>query len=62
MGKNKMIAIRFDERTWMLLNELSEKTGANISVIIRSMVIQGIDGIVDESGNLKINERQIQKE
>lgn len=62
MGKNKMLAIRFDERTWMLLNELSEKTGANISVIIRSMVIQGIDEIVDESGNLKINERQIQKE
>lgn len=58
---NKRRSIRFDERTWMLLNELSRKTGANISVIIRSMIIRGLDAITDESGNLKINEEQIQK-
>lgn len=59
---NKRRSIRFDERTWMLLTELSEKTGANISVIIRSMIIRGMDEIIDESGNIKINEKQEQKE
>lgn len=52
---DKRKSIRFDDRTWMLLNELSRKTGANISVIIRSMVIRGLDKITDENGNLKIN-------
>lgn len=59
---NKRRSIRFDERTWMLLNELSEKTGASISVVVRGFIIRGLSGIVDESGNLKINEKQIQKE
>lgn len=58
---NKRRSIRFDERTWMLLNELSCKTGANISVIIRSMIIRGLDAITDEFGELKVNEKQIQK-
>lgn len=59
---NKRRSVRFDERTWMLLIELSEKTGSSISVIIRSMIIRGLDSILDESGNIKINEKQIQKE
>lgn len=59
---NKRRSIRFDERTWMLLIELSEKTGASISVIIRSMIIRGLDSIVDESGNLIIDEGQIQED
>jgi predicted DNA-binding protein len=45
----------------MLLNELSKKTGASISVIIRGMVIRGMDEIMDDSGNFKINEKPIQK-
>lgn len=59
---NKRRSVRFDERTWMLLTELSEKTGASISVIIRGLIIRGMDEIMDESGNLKVNARQIQKE
>lgn len=59
---NKRRSIRFDERTWMLLNEISEKTGASISVVVRGFIIRGLSGIVDESGNLKINEKQIQEE
>lgn len=59
---NKRRSVRFDERTWMLLNEISSKTGAKISVIIRSLVLKGIDEITDESGNLKLNEKQVQKE
>ncbi|GFZ38972.1 hypothetical protein [Bacteroides nordii] len=60
MGNNRR-SVRFDERTWMLLNELSKKTGASISVIIRGMVIRGMDEIMDDSGNFKINEKPIQK-
>ncbi|GAA6361003.1 hypothetical protein I160019C6_21000 [Bacteroides uniformis] len=45
----------------MILNELSEKTGVTVSVIVRSLVMKGIDEITDESGNLKIDERQIQE-
>lgn len=59
---NKRQSVRFDERTWMILTELSTKTGASISVIIRSMIMRGLDGIIDESGNLKIDEKQIQEE
>ena len=60
MGNNRR-SVRFDERTWMLLNELSKKTGASISVIIRGMVIRGMDESMDDSGNFKINEKPIQK-
>ena len=60
MGNNRR-SVRFDERTWMLLNELSNKTGASISVIIRGMVIRGMDEIMDDSGNFKIDEKPVQK-
>lgn len=61
MGRRR-ISIRFDEGTLMLLDELSSKTGAKISVIIRSLVMKGIDEITDESGNLILDEKQIQTE
>ena len=60
MGNNRR-SVRFDERTWMLLNELSKKTGASISVIIRGMVIRGMDEIMDDTGNFKIDEKPVQK-
>lgn len=60
MGNNRR-SVRFDERTWMLLNELSKKTGVSISVIIRGMVIRGMDEIMDDSGNFKIDEKPVQK-
>lgn len=59
--RKKKRTVRFDERTWMILNEISRKTNASISVIIRSLVMKGIDEITDETGNLKIDEKQIQK-
>ncbi|MDC1820816.1 ribbon-helix-helix domain-containing protein [Bacteroides uniformis] len=58
---SRRMSIRFSERIWMILNELSEKTGVTVSVIVRSLVMKGIDEITDESGNLKIDERQIQE-
>ena len=58
---SRRMSIRFNERIWMILNELSEKTGVTVSVIVRSLVMKGIDEITDESGSLKIDERQIQE-
>ena len=58
---NKRRSIRFDERTWMLLNELSNDTGASVSVVIRTIIMRGLNDIMDESGNLTVNEKQEQK-
>ncbi|WP_291601967.1 hypothetical protein [Bacteroides sp.] len=60
--KNNRISIRFNERTLMLLAEISEKTGAKMSVVIRSFVLKGINDIVDDTGNLKLDEKQVQEE
>lgn len=60
--KKKRISIRFDDRTLMLLEELSSKTKVRVSVVIRSLVIKGIDEIIDDTGNLKLNEKPIQEE
>lgn len=54
----KRLSVRFDERSWMLLNELSNITGANISVIVRSMVNREIEGLIDKSGNWKMNGKE----
>lgn len=51
-------SIRFDERTWMLLKELSDKTGSKVSVIIRGMVTRSIEALLDEVGNFKIDENK----
>lgn len=53
MGK-KMINVRFDERTVMLLNELSDITKTSVSVIIRGMVYRSIEELIDKSGNWKL--------
>ena len=49
-----MINVRFDERTVMLLNELSDITKTSISVIVRGMVYRSIEELIDESGNWKL--------
>ena len=53
MGK-KMINVRFDERTVMLLNELSDITKTSISVIVSGMVYRSIEELIDKSGNWKL--------
>lgn len=54
--KRKIKSIRFDDRTWMLLQELSQKTQTSISVIVRSMVSHNIERLLDKAGNFKIND------
>jgi predicted DNA-binding protein len=51
-------SVRFDERTWMLLNELSKKTETTVSVIIRSIVSYSIENLLDKDGNFNFDEEK----
>ena len=53
MAKNKKLFARNDDRTHMLMSELSRMTGVSISVIARSMLKRCIDDLIDEDGNWK---------
>lgn len=52
--KGPRVTVRLDERTRMLLTELSEMTGTTVSVIIRGIVKQRIESLLDKAGNWKI--------
>lgn len=54
MEYKKRISIRLDERSAMLLNELSKITRTSTSIIIRGMVTRSIEELIDKSGNWKI--------
>lgn len=54
MDYKKRLSIRLDERTAMLLSELSEITKTRSSVIIRGIMQRGINELIDEKGNWKI--------
>lgn len=49
----KMISIRFDDRTLMLLNELARLTGSSLSLLVRALVMRSIDELVDDNGNIR---------
>ena len=53
MAKNKKLFARIDDRTHMLMSELSRMTGVSISVIAWSMLKRCIDDLIDEDGNWK---------
>lgn len=61
MGYKKKVSVRLDERTSMLLSELSEMTKTKPSVIIRGIMQRGIDEMIDESGNWKMRNEKIEK-
>lgn len=52
--KSKTLIVRVDERTYMLLEEISRRNRVGISVVIRALVSKGLNEIIDESGNLKM--------
>lgn len=60
--KGKRITVRLDDRTSMLLNELSEMTGTTVSVIIRGIVQSRVESLLDKAGNWKINKTNEKKE
>lgn len=49
----KMISIRFDDRTLMLLEELARLTGSSLSLLVRALVMRSLDELVDDKGNIK---------
>lgn len=57
----KRLSIRFDERTLMLLSELSKITGTNISVIVRGMTIRCVEELIDKSGNWRMGNEKNKK-
>lgn len=61
MEYKKRLSVRLDERTAMLLAELSAMTKTSSSVIIRSIMQRGIDELIDESGNWKIQNEKNKK-
>lgn len=61
MEYKKRISIRLDERSVMLLNELSKITHTSTSIIIRGMVNRSLEELIDESGNWKIQNEKTEK-
>jgi hypothetical protein len=59
--KNRM-TIRLDERTVMILKEISDKTKIPISVVSRAFLHKSIDEAIDEEGNIISNEEKKKQE
>ena len=57
--RRKRMSIRFDARTLMLLDEIATKTSTKRSVVIRTLIMKGINAILDDAGNIIINEKPI---
>ena len=57
MKKKNTLSIRVDERTTMLLNELSSLTGKNISVLSRVVIMKGLNYMLDNEGDIKLSAR-----
>ena len=55
MKKKNTLSIRVDERTTMLLNELSSLTGKNISVLSRVFIMKGLNYMLDNEGYIKLS-------
>lgn len=55
MKKKNTLSIRVDERTTMLLNELSSLTGKNISVLSRVFIMKGLNDMLDNEGYIKLS-------
>jgi predicted DNA-binding protein len=53
--------IRINDRTKMLLLELSQKTGSSVSAIARIILEKEIESLLDESGNWKIDAQKENK-
>lgn len=50
---SKRISIRVDEHTLMMLDELSERTCKNMSLIVRSLLKRELDTLTDRYGYFK---------
>lgn len=62
MGKSNKITVRFDDRTWMILEEIAEVTGLKVYGVVRGLVARAVNQLIDERGNLIIDEAEKDKE
>ncbi|MDR2039215.1 MAG: hypothetical protein LBQ60_14935 [Bacteroidales bacterium] len=51
--KNR-VSVRLDERTIMLLSEISDICGVSVSTTIRYLIDKEIDSVLDREGNVVI--------
>lgn len=58
MGKDKRVMVRFDESTFMSLNEVAKKMKTNISVVIRAFCRKEINELTDINGNIILHEKR----
>lgn len=56
--KCKSLVVRIDERTYMLLEEISQRKLVGISVVVRTMILKGLNEIVNEGGYLMIEDEE----
>lgn len=54
--------MRLDERTKMMLEELSMLTGTTVSVIIRGIVQRSVESLLDKAGNWNLDNEKRGKE
>lgn len=50
--------VRFDDSTFMALNEIAKNMNTNLSVVIRAFCRKQINEITDSDGNLKIHDKR----
>ena len=62
VGKSNKITVRFDDRTWMILEEIAEVTGLKVYGVVRGLVARAVNQLIDERGNLIIDEAEKDKE
>lgn len=52
--RRQKISVRIDEHTLLVLEELAELTGRKLSVVIRMLVIRGLEELTDSTGHLHL--------
>ena len=58
---DRRITIRFNDRTWLLLNEIASRTGQKVYTVVRGLVMHSVEQLLDEEGNLHLNEKKKDK-
>lgn len=51
--KNNSMTIRFDESSFMQIKEIAKAMKCNYSVVIRALVKNSIEQMIDDNGNIR---------
>lgn len=54
-AKREKLFVRMDEGTYMLLREISDRTGNAVSVVVRALIDRELQGLVSEDGRLHMH-------